>query len=166
MAANGRRLCSVMGGGKILLFSLLLQDCWCCIFHYLFSISTHARLTSFFCSSLVFSKKPLKVLVFCSCPSYVILKWGYRKAWSDQPVFKCTKGDSDLPLSLLICLLPLWLFSPNVIIQVSPPSPLQLRLFCVLLAEKKHARYGTGYILLNSESIRVQRQILACAKPW
>lgn len=146
-------------------FSYSSLNCWCCIFPYLFSISTHDKPTCLVCSllSLAFSKKLKKVLVFYSFPSYVMLKWGHRKPRSDWLVFKHRKGDSDLPLSLLISLLPLRLFRPNVIIQISPP--LQLRFFCLSMSEKKHARNGTRYILLNSESVTVHRQILACAKP-
>lgn len=36
------------GGAKILFFSLFPWHCRCCIFHYLFSISTHGRPTCFF----------------------------------------------------------------------------------------------------------------------
>lgn len=36
------------GGAQILFFSLLPWHCWCCIFHYLFSISTHGRPAYFF----------------------------------------------------------------------------------------------------------------------
>lgn len=130
MPPNGRWLCSVMGGAKVLLFSLFPWDCWCCIFHYLFSISTHGRLTWFF-SALCFYWYFLRnseVLVLSSFPSYAVLKWGQHKAWSDPSVFKCAKGDSDFPLSSH--LLATWLFSPWVIIQISLPPHLQLRPFC------------------------------------
>lgn len=36
------------GGAKILFFPLFPWHCWCCIFRYLFSISTHGRPTCFF----------------------------------------------------------------------------------------------------------------------
>lgn len=156
MPPNGRWLCSVMGGAKVLLFSLFPWDCWCCIFHYLFSISTHGRLTWFF-SALCFywyflrnSEVPCLILI----PFLCSVEMGTAQSLIWPISIQVCKG--RLRLFLIFssacyrsgCLAPGWSF--RFLFLLISNSDLS-----VVPEEKKCARYG--YILLNLESVRVHR---------